>query len=256
MQNRFSFNNADGECAEFKTVLKTEKSTWTMLIRFFKNSRGIEVENNVDWHEKHKLAKAEFGLNVLTRKALCDTSAGFIERDTHRNTTWQQARFETCHHNWCDMSETDGGVALINDSKYGVGFKDNTMSLSLLRATIRPDVTSDMGVHSFCYMVLPHAKDAVSAGVNNISLEYNVPLVKTDAEWSLPDFAPLYLQAAKLSEDKSMYVIRLSEQNGSRGSIKLPFDVKVLDMLERTENKTDVIDYSPFEIITLGVDRS
>ena len=75
-------NNADGECAEFKTVLKTEKSTWTMLIRFFKNSRGIEVENNVDWHEKHKLAKAEFGLNVLTRKALCDTSAGFIERDT------------------------------------------------------------------------------------------------------------------------------------------------------------------------------
>lgn len=249
-------NNADGECAEFKTVLKTEKSTWTMLIRFFKNSRGIEVENNVDWHEKHKLAKAEFGLNVLTRKALCDTSAGFIERDTHRNTTWQQARFETCHHNWCDMSETDGGVALINDSKYGVGFKDNTMSLSLLRATIRPDVTSDMGVHSFCYMVLPHKKDAVSAGVNNISLEYNVPLVKTDAEWFLPDFAPLYLQAAKLSEDKSMYVIRLSEQNGSRGCIKVPFDVKVLDMLERTENKTDVIDYSPFEIITLGVDRS
>ena len=53
-----------------------------------------------------------------------------------------------------------------------------------------------------------------------------------------------------------MYVIRLSEQNGSRGSIKLPFDVKVLDMLERTENETDVIDYSPFEIITLGVDRS
>lgn len=249
------FSRADNECLELKTVLKTEKSTWTMFIRFFKRSRGIEVENNVDWHEKHRLAKAEFACNVLTRKALCDTSAGYIERDTHTNTSWQQARFEVCHHNWCDLSETDGGIALINDCKYGVGFKDNTMSLSLLRATVRPDVTSDMGQHSFCYMILPHEKDAVSARINNISLEYNVPLVKTDAEWSLEKFEGLFLQAAKFSEDGTMIVLRLSEQNGSRGSIKLPFEVTVLDMLEREQYKTDVIDYSPFEIVTLGIKR-
>lgn len=250
-----ALSRADNECLELKTVLKTEKSTWTMLIRFFKRNRGIEVENNVDWHEKHRLAKAEFACNVLTRKALCDTSAGYIERDTHTNTSWQQARFEVCHHNWCDLSETDGGIALINDCKYGVGFKDNTMSLSLLRATVRPDVTSDMGQHSFCYMILPHEKDAVSARINNISLEYNVPLVKTDAEWSLEKFEGLFLQAAKFSEDGTMIVLRLSEQNGSRGSIKLPFEVTVLDMLEREQYKTDVIDYSPFEIVTLGIKR-
>lgn len=249
------FSRADNECLELKTVLKTEKSTWTMFIRFFKRSRGIEVENNVDWHERHRLAKAEFACNVLTRKALCDTSAGYIERDTHTNTSWQQARFEVCHHNWCDLSETDGGIALINDCKYGVGFKDNTMSLSLLRATVRPDVTSDMGQHSFCYMILPHEKDAVSARINNISLEYNVPLVKTDAEWSLEKFEGLFLQAAKFSEDGTMIVLRLSEQNGSRGSIKLPFEATVLDMLEREQYKTDVIDYSPFEIVTLGIKR-
>lgn len=250
-----ALSRADNECLELKTVLKTEKSTWIMLIRFFKRNRGIEVENNVDWHEKHRLAKAEFACNVLTRKALCDTSAGYIERDTHTNTSWQQARFEVCHHNWCDLSEADGGIALINDCKYGVGFKDNTMSLSLLRATVRPDVTSDMGQHSFCYMILPHEKDAVSARINNISLEYNVPLVKTDAEWSLEKFEGLFLQAAKFSEDGTMIVLRLSEQNGSRGSIKLPFEATVLDMLEREQYKTDVIDYSPFEIVTLGIKR-
>ena len=140
VSEKLSLCELDGECATFKTVLSTDKSTWTMLIRFFRRSRGIEVENIVDWNEKHKLAKAEFSCNVLTRKALCDTSAGFIERDTHKNTTWQQARFETCHHKWADLSETDGGVALINDGKYGIGFDENTMSLSLLRATIRPDV--------------------------------------------------------------------------------------------------------------------
>ncbi len=246
----------DGECATFVTTLKTEKSTWTMLIRLFRRSRGIEVENVVDWHEKHKLAKVEFACNVLSRKALCDTSAGFIERDTHKNTTWQQARFETCHHKWCDLAETDGGVAVINDGKYGVGFDKNTISLSLLRATIRPDVESDMGNHDFCYMIMPHSGNAVSAGINNIAFQYNVPLVKADVENMLSDtFEPLYLQAVKESEDGKMIVVRLSEQDGKRGSFSLSKKAKVLNMLEEVQGETDVVNYSPFEIITLGFDK-
>lgn len=244
----------DGESATFKTVLSTEKSTWTMLIRLFRRSRGIEVENIVDWNEKHKLAKAEFACNVLTRKALCDTSAGFIERDTHKNTTWQQARFETCHHKWADLAETDGGVAIINDGKYGIGFDNNVMSLSLLRATIRPDVTSDMGMHNFCYMIMPHSGDAVQAGINHIAFQYNVPLVKADAQYNGSTFAPLYLQAMKKAEDSDMTVIRLSEQDGKRGRIKLDKKVKLLNMLEEVEGEADVIEYKPFEIITIGVD--
>ncbi|MCH5321680.1 MAG: alpha-mannosidase, partial [Eubacterium sp.] len=243
----------DGESATFKTVLKTDKSTWTMLIRLFRRSRGIEVENIVDWNEKHKLAKSEFTCNVLTRKALCDTSAGFIERETHRNTTWQQARFETCHHKWADLAETDGGVALINDGKYGIGFENNTMSLSLLRATIRPDVTSDMGHHDFCYMIMPHSKNAVDAGINNIAFQYNVPLVKADVDYDGEAFSPLYMQAMKKSEDGKMTVIRLSEQDGRRGKIKLDKKVKLLNMLEEVEGETDTIEYKPFEIITIGV---
>lgn len=243
----------DGECVTFKAVLSTEKSSWTMLVRFFRQSRGIEVENQVSWNEKHRLAKVEFASNILTRKALCDTSAGFIERETNKNTTWQQARFEVCHHKWCDMSETGGGISLINEGKYGVGFDENKMSLSLLRATIRPDVTSDMGNHDFCYMIMPHSGDAVSADINKIALQYNAPLVKADVEWLLPTFEPLYLQAVKRAEDSEMTVVRLSEQNGSRGEIKLDRTVKLLNMLEEEIGETDTIKYSPFEIITLGV---
>lgn len=243
----------DGECVSFKTVLKTDKSSFSMIIRFFRQSRGIEVESNVTWNEKHRLAKVEFAPNILTRKALCDTSAGFIERDTVKNTSWQQARFETCHHKWCDMSETGAGLALINEGKYGVGFDENKMSLSLLRATIRPDVTSDIGVHNFCYMIMPHKDDAVSANINNISFQYNVPLVKADVQWDMPTFEPLYLQAVKKAEDSDMTVIRLSEQNGTRGQIKLDKRVKLLNMLEEVIGEVDTISYKPFEIITIGV---
>ncbi|MGN1420191.1 MAG: alpha-mannosidase [Eubacterium sp.] len=253
VEKPLELTESDGECASFTAVLKTEKSTWTMIIRLFRRSRGIEVENIVDWNEKHKLAKAEFSCNVLTRKALCDTSAGFIERDTHRNTSWQQARFETCHHKWADLSQTDGGVAIVNDGKYGIGFDENTMSLSLLRATIRPDVTSDVGVHNFCYIIVPHSDDAVRAGINKLAFQYNIPLVKADVQYDGDTFEPLFLQAMKASEDGSMTVIRLSEQDGKSGKIRLSKKVKLLNMLEDVTGETDVIEYKPFEIITIGV---
>lgn len=243
----------DGECATFEAVLETEKSSWKMLIRLFRRSRAIEVENLVNWQEKHKLAKAQFSCNVLTRKATCDLSAGYIERETHRNTTWQQARFECCHHKWCDLSESGGGIAIINDGKYGASFEENTIGLSLLRATIRPDVTSDMGEHNFAYMIVPHENDPITAKINNLALQYNVPLVKTDCEWTLPTFEPLYLQAAKISENGTMKVLRLSEQDGKRGKIKLQNKVKLLDMLEQVIGESDEIEYSPFEILTIGI---
>lgn len=248
-----SLIEADSEAAVFGVILKTDKSILQMKIRFFRRSRGIEVEHNVNWNEKHKLLKAEFTPAVLTRKAYCDTSAGFIERETHRNTTWQQARFETCHHKWCDISESGGGVALINDGKYGVGFYNNRMSLSLLRATERPDVTSDIGEHSFSYMIMPHKDDHVKAGINKLAHQYNTPLIKADCSWNMDTFEPLYLQAVKQSEDGSMTVIRLCEQDGTRGQIKLSKKVKLLNMLEDIEGETDVISYKPFEIITIGI---
>lgn len=243
----------NSEVASFECVLGTETSTWKRIIRVFRQSRGIEVENIVDWNEKHVLAKAQFDCNVLTRKAVCDTSAGFIERETHRNTTWQQARFEVCHHKWVDMSETDGGIALINDSKYGVGLLENSMSLSLLRSTIRPDVTSDLGHHEFAYMIYPHTEDFVKAEINNIAFEYNVPLGKADLTCE-NSFGELYMQTMKMSEKGNMIVIRLSEQNGRRGKIKLGGKVKLLNFLEDVIAETDTVEYNPFEIITIGIE--
>lgn len=246
------FIGCDSECAEYSVTLATEKSRWQMIIRLFRRSRGIEVENIVDWNEKHRLAKAEFGCNLLTRELLCDTSAGIVRRETHRNTSWQQARFEVCHHKWCDMSEQGGGIALVNAGKYGVSAEESTMALSLLRATIRPDPTSDMGRHDFCYMIYPHAADAVTAGINNLAFEYNIPLGKADVDVSEICSGKLWLQAVKLSENGRQIVVRLCEQNGARGEINLGRKAKILNMLEDEIGETEILEYKPFEIITLG----
>ena len=252
VERPLEFYGADDECVSFSCVLTFGKSRWTRIIRLFRRSAGIEVENIVDWNEKHRLAKVSFDCNILSRELVCDTSAGFIRRETHRNTSWQQARFETCMHKWCDISETGGGIACINANKYGVSAEKNNVSLSLLRATIRPDPESDIGRHDFCYMIYPHKSDFVSAGINNLAFEYNVPLVRADADYDGPGFAPLFLQSMKLSEDGKMIVYRLSEQNGERGIIRTGRKYKVLNMLEDITGETEDIEYSPFEIITIG----
>ncbi len=253
VQEKITLTEKDSESVTLTAFLKTEKSIFRINIRFFRQSRGIEVESNINWQESHKLLKAEFEPDILTRKAVCDTSAGYVERETHRNTTWQQARFEVCHHKWCDLSEVGGGIALINDGKYGIGFLENSMSLSLLRATERPDVTSDLGEHSFCYMILPHEKSFVDDNINKLAIQYNTPLVKADCQWDFDMFEPLYLQAVKRSEDGKMTVLRLCEQDGKRGVIKLSNKVRILNMLEDVEGEATEISYKPFEIITIGI---
>ena len=251
---------SDDVSAEFAVDFATEKSTWRMILRFFADDRRIEVENLVDWHEKHVLAKVNFGPDVLTRELLCDTSAGFIRRSLTKNTSWEEARFEVCHHKWFDMSETDAGLAVINTGKYGVGLEGKEVSLSLLRSTIRPDITSDMGSHNLLYVILPHAGDAVSAGVNRLAFACNVPLVPAAPGLALPEAwrralcgSGLWLQSVKVAEDGKSLVVRLSEQDGRRTALDLPSPVQLMNMLEDPEGETSRIAVKPFEIVTFGI---
>ncbi len=64
-----SLAEKDNESASFVTELKTENSTWKMIIRLFGRSRGIEVENIVNWNEKHKLAKGGIRLQCFNKKS-------------------------------------------------------------------------------------------------------------------------------------------------------------------------------------------
>lgn len=257
----------DGTAAEFTALLKTpgDKSRWQVIVRLFREDPGIEVEHVVDWNEKHRLVKAEFSCNILSRELLCDTGAGYIRRPTHQNTGQEKARYEVCHHKWCDFGERGGGIALINEGKYGLGIQEKGFSLSLLRAAIRPDISSDVGHHDFCYLILPHGGDAVEAGINRRALAFNVPLLRSPVEGfgfgagmsgsahPFADFAPLYLQAVKLSEDERYVVLRLSEQDGLRGRLELPFRGVLMNLLEDVEGEVKSLSFKPFEILTIGL---
>ena len=82
------------------------------------NSTRLNFETTVDWRERHILLKVAFPVDVLSPVATYEIQWGNVERPTHRNTSWDWARFETCAQKWVDLSEGDYGVSLLNDCKY------------------------------------------------------------------------------------------------------------------------------------------
>ena len=261
-----SLGEQTGDYLTLEIEYQTQKSRWVQSIKFYRTSGLIDIENHVEWREDNRLAKALFDVNVLARTALCDTSAGVCMRETHRNTTWQQARYEVCQHKFTDMAEDGCGVALLNDGKYGISLEGSTMGLSLLRATQRPDVFSDRGAHAFSYAIYPHGDDTSVTDITRVAWEYNLPLRGEGEAAQLfgIDHGNIFLQAVKKVENAEGLVIRLCEQAGRRGRavLKLPFEAKsakAVDLLERPCEGTAelpgprelALEYKPFEIITM-----
>ncbi|MGB8980271.1 MAG: alpha-mannosidase, partial [Anaerolineales bacterium] len=132
-------------------------SVYTQRISLSHNSPRLDFDTHIEWNERHIMLKVAFPVDVLAPQATYEIQWGNVERPTHRNTSWDWARFETCAHKWADLSEGDYGVSLLNDCKYGHDIHNNVMRITLLRSPTMPDPMADFGEHQFKYSLYPHA---------------------------------------------------------------------------------------------------
>ncbi|MDR3753617.1 MAG: glycoside hydrolase family 38 C-terminal domain-containing protein [Terracidiphilus sp.] len=190
----------------------------------------IDIENDIDWHEKHVLLKAAFPVAVTSDFATYEIPYGAIERPTTRNNSWEKAQFEVPAMRWADLSGAgpDGkvhGLSVLNQDKYGYDAVGNVLRLTLLRSPTWPDPDADQGHHHFHYGLYPHAgtwKDALTV---RHGWEYDYPLqavVTTAHAGSLPaehSFASVspenvVLTAVKKAEDANGLIFRVYEWAG------------------------------------------
>ena len=113
--------------------------------RLLAGSRRLDIATRIDWHERQIYLQARFPLAVHSHEATYETMYGVVRRPTHRNTSWDAARFEVSGHRFADLSEPGYGVALLNDAKYGHSAHGNVLTLSLLRGPLYPDPGADEG---------------------------------------------------------------------------------------------------------------
>ncbi|KAF8671950.1 Alpha mannosidase, middle domain [Rhizoctonia solani] len=136
----------------------------------------IRFDAKVDWHQRHEILKFEIPLDIRGLEATYECQFGHVSRPTHRNTTWDTAKFEVCGHKYADFSEYGYGVALLSESKYGFAVTGNVLRVSLLRAATSPDAEQDQGEHSFSWAVLPHLGHFLESDVPQVAYTFNSPL--------------------------------------------------------------------------------
>jgi len=251
-------------------------SRMTQWISLAPGAAPLDLRTHVDWQERERLLKLEFPFAITTDRWQAETQFGFVERPTHRNTSWDEARFEACAHRWVRVAEPDYGVALVNERTYGfdarrlgdgAGRSWTRVRASLLRSSRYPDPEADRGTHEFRFAIVPapDAGDAVAAASRLVDVPRRqrgrvvVPLATSSAPG-------VVLETVKLAQDGSGDVIlRLYESRGARTStsLRLGFDaasVTEVDILERALDVAapalDALDFPPFRVRTFRVARA
>ena len=245
----------------------------------------IDFVTRADWQARQVMLKAAFPVAVRSPRASFEIQFGAVERPTHRNTSWDQEKFEVCAHRWADLSEAGYGVSLLNDCKYGYDVHGNVLRLTLLRGPESPDPDADRGQHEFTYALFPHAGDWTEGETVRRGWELNVPVVccamddgrrttddrQTPTAPALPfsrSFleltGPAILETIKPAEDGDGWIVRVYEPNGGRGTVTLhsarPWQqVVACNLVEEngaampSDGQSVAFPIGPFEIVALRV---
>ncbi len=254
-------------------------SRFTQRISLSHNSPRLDFDTWIDWRERQTLLKVAFPVDVLSPTATYEIQWGNVERPTHRNTSWDCARFETVAQKWVDLSEGGYGVSLLNDCKYGHDIQDRTpdggqIRLTLLRSSTDPDPEADQGEHEFRYSLLPHAgrwgRETVrqAYALNDpLHIYATEPVQSGAASTGLASLvavaAPnVVIETVKQAEDGHGLIVRLYECMRQRGDVTLEMGgevtaVYITNLLE--ENQTELacngrsatFPIKPYEIVTL-----
>ena len=281
------------ELVSVEAIETTADGTGLIVTRSFGASRveqeyrvdpaggALEITVRLDWHERQKMLKLAFPLQLRAERTESEIQFGHVSRPVHANTTWDAAKFETVAHRWIRVVEGGYGVGIANDASYGhdvrrgdgaAGGAHTVARVTLVRAPLFPDPQADQGAQQFTVSVLPGA-DAAAAIAEGFRL--NLPTVAVRGARPIEpavavDDAGVVVEAVKLADDGSGdVVVRLYEALGTQRTATLrpgfAWDaVEQTDLLERAVAPTavaasddDAIDLrlQPFQIATLRLRR-
>lgn len=234
--------------AELSFEFAVGSSTVQQTVQLMHDTKRLEFHTSVMWNEKHKLLRVEFPTSIHNGKANFDIQYGFLERPIHRNTSWDEAKFEVCMHQYCDLADATGGLALLNDCKYGGSVHENIIGMSLLRAPTYPDATADRGKQEFTYALMPHTGDFREAGVREAAASLNRPplMIAGDlSAWKLPMevkniTGSVVVETVKRAEKEDALVLRCVERHGRIGRCRIHVAIPW-----RTITEYDLLEWNP-----------
>ncbi|MBQ8954013.1 MAG: alpha-mannosidase, partial [Clostridia bacterium] len=247
-------------------------STFEQDIVLRADSRRLDFETRVDWHELHRLLKVSFPVDVKATEGINEIQFGYMTRPTHRSRLYDSDRFEVCNQRYSALCDQSHGAAVLNDCKYGISMNGNALELTLLRAAASPEMRADNGEHTFTYAFTAWEGSFLESPVVKEAYDLNVPaqVAKGACEafsaFSV-DAENVFIDTVKPAEDGSGdLILRLYEAKKADTSCTLTINVPakkvwLCDMLENKreeaalENGAVTLRFGTFEVKTLRIER-
>jgi alpha-mannosidase len=254
----------DGPRAVRTQVYRFGRSLIEQRVIVEAGSELVRFETRVDWRESHRMLRADFRPVRYGPTSKSEIQFGHIERPTTENDAVERAQFEICAHKWIATETSEGGFAVLNDSKYGHRAKSGLLSLTLLRSPTFPDRTADRGSHTFGYAFRPFAAGDLTPVIRD-GYRLNNPL-RLEPGVSLPSFASVsdpgvIIETIKPAENGDGVVVRMYESLGRATVTALHTTTPhsratVTDLLERPQHPADLarLELGPFEILTIHLE--
>ena len=225
-----------------RVVRHFHESTITQDYILEYNKPTLDFETTVDWHEREKVLKAAFPVDIRSRTACCEIAHGAAEYPTHRNTPFDLAKFEFCAHKWADLSEGGYGVSLLNDCKYGYNVYENVMKITLMRGPCMPDPMGDIGISTFRYSLYPHSGTWREAETVKLGFFENNPLqadfvpgangADTQKTFGTISAENIVLDAVKPAQDGNGVIVRMYEAETRHSTVSAKFALDYSKVIE------------------------
>lgn len=238
--------------------------------------KELTMEAELDYQESHQLLRLDCPVEIHNFQAEYGSQFGSIWRNTHYNTSWDQAKFESCMHRWADYSEGDYGVSIFCDNKYGVSIHGGVISLAVSKSAGFPDPQADRGGQNFTFVLCPHGQGEKQRILRQAYLLTNplevFPVENGTGEvekYSMVscDSEQIIIETVKQSENGEGFMIRAYECDNTRGKARFTAGPEKgmkravqCSILEEEEESLPIvsgraeISYHPYEIMTIRME--
>ena len=211
---------------------------WTL----YAGSANVEARITLNWHEKLKMVKFSFPVNISSPVATYETPYGFIKRATNGD--------EDPGQRWIDVTGNMNagmyGLSVINDAKYGYSVHGSDIRISVIRSAVyahhnprildmeAEHIWQDQGIHTFKMLLVPHhgswqenqivrkAEEFLSPTVAIYQGIHGGKMPKAGSFISV-DNENIIITAIKQAEEGDDLIIRCVETSGTATSATVDF---------------------------------
>lgn len=257
--------------ASLRLTRQLHQSKLVQTISLRRGSRRLDFATGIDWQESHKLLKVNFPVTIHAEEAIHEIQFGHLRRPTHKSRPYDADRFEVSNHKWSALAEENRGVAVLNDCKYGLSVRGNSINLTLLKSALAPDMTADKGFQTFTYSLFTWNGSFGDCDVVKEAYELNTPVMVVPGDagegWLFfLDAANIVIETVKPAEDGTQDVIvRMYEakRSSTRCTLTTSLPVKAVAQTNLVEDERIALgfqdgkvelDFRPFEIKTLRLE--